>query len=98
MVPQANLKAVLTCYQAELIPVPPPHTPAKTFVQVYLLQESELELGKSKKLRNLGINIQVTFQDITNKNRRCMKTPTTEAQRVIFKYNTLFDLCCYLYK
>ena len=49
-----------------------------------------------KQLCNRGTISQVTFQDITNKNRLCMKSPTPEAQcaedvfQMFFKCNTLF--------
>ena len=55
-------------------PTSPLHT-NKTFVQVNLLQESDLQQGKPKRAPQLTY-----LQDITNKNRHCMKSPTPEKQ------------------
>ena len=76
-------------HQTELTPPPLPRAPTKTFVQVYLLQESDSQLGASKK--NSVIE---TFQDITNKSRCYMKsqTPETQCAEGIFKQNTLIML------
>ena len=60
-----------------------PSNTNKTFVQVYLLQESDPKLG------NWG-----TFQDVTNKNRHCMKfpTPKTHCAEGSFRMQYLFVL------
>ena len=47
---KAILKALLTSYQTELAPPPLPRTSTKGFVQVQLLQESDLQLANLKSI------------------------------------------------
>ena len=68
-------------------PISPSHT-NKTFVQVYLEQDSDLQLGKSKEPGNWG-----TLQDITNKNRHCMKSPTSETQCAEGIFQMQYPVC-----
>ena len=85
----------LTCHRAELTPPPLPRTPTKTFVQVFTFSKSlTYNWANLKDLCNRGINVQVTFQYITNKNSICMKSQPLRhrVQRMLFKCNTQFVL------
>ena len=64
-------------------PISPLHT-IKTIVQVYLLQDSDLELDKSK------IDI---LQDITNTSKHCIKSPTPERQCVEGIFQMQYPIC-----
>ena len=46
-----------------------------------------------KELRNRDIKLQVTFHNITNKNRGSMKSPTPEAQCAVGAFQKQYPIC-----
>ena len=84
---KVNLKAVLTCHQNELTPPLFPRIPTNHLCKCTFSKGLTYNQANLKELCNRG-----TLQDITNKNRHCMKSPTpaTQCTRVFLKRNTLF--------
>ena len=75
-----SYEAVLTCHQTVLIPPLFPLIPAKHFYDCTFSKSLTYNQANLKELCNRS-----TLQDITNKNRHCMKYQTSQCAEGIFQ-------------